>query len=508
MTAITKAFTAIADSAVDPDSPVDTALVTALRDNTTHLREWLGASFYAGAAQDHAHDGVTSALVEIGANYLRNGSAESDEAGWTATDYSGGSHAISSSQYIHGIKSFSFTSTVLANGGGWRESNEYIPVGGSEYLSVGVWRWASVANVSSKAELVWYDNAKAQISTSSIFSDTNTPTSATVVQTGIQSPSNARYVRMRITGGVPGSGSATGTVYFDGMIIGRTYVVEPLIGPAAVTQSKLKTTTGEVSTTGSTPTALTPPGGEYAFRWQIRDSAGGGHATFLITDDGTTAAGSYWQWTNSTTYTNRIVMATTQFAGYYRERYVQSSPPYEPYRVGDAVPIFVFVLLDKTTQAVIATYAAEDPPWGNNGPTIINPRGRLMQLANSRVPQNASFAARMEAWADFDEWMEDPKNAPAIAAEMARKFTQAEKNADMPLIPHPFASFDPAKHAVVVLNPCDSRVCRAMRARHKYSGDSIAEALHGGHIIIDNSPMPGLATPASVMPVRARWKLT
>ena len=45
MAAITKAFTAIADSAVDPDSPVDTALVTALRDNTTHLREWLGARF-------------------------------------------------------------------------------------------------------------------------------------------------------------------------------------------------------------------------------------------------------------------------------------------------------------------------------------------------------------------------------------------------------------------------------------------------------------------------------
>jgi len=63
MTAITKSFTAIADSAVDPDSPIDTALVTALRDNTTHLREWLGASYYAGAVQDHKHDGTDSALV-------------------------------------------------------------------------------------------------------------------------------------------------------------------------------------------------------------------------------------------------------------------------------------------------------------------------------------------------------------------------------------------------------------------------------------------------------------
>lgn len=509
MTAITKNYTVINDSAVDPDSPVDTALITALRDNITHLREWLGASFYAGAAQDHAHDGVTSALVEIGANYLRNGSAESDEAGWTATDYSGGSHAISSSQYIHGIKSFSFTSTVLANGGGWRESNEYIPVGGLEYLSVGVWRWASVANVSSKAELVWYDNAKAQISTSSIFSDTNTPTSATVVQTGIQSPSNARYVRMRITGGVPGSGSATGTVYFDGMIIGRTYVVEPLIGPGAVSQSKLKTSTQEGSVnadSGSASSNMTLTGGMYCLAgWQekVTGSGGGGVSGYPTWGFGE----------GESTYASRVTLNIVSPSGnntfYLNMRYVQASPPYEPYRANDAVPLFVFALVERSTGRVFSTCTAEDPPWANNGPTIINPLGWLAQLANSRIPQNASFAARMEAWADVDEWIGDPRNGPAIAAEMVRnKFDQATKNADMVLIPHPFARFDKAKYVVVVINPRDDRVCRGLRARHKYGGDSIAEALHGGHIIIDNSPMPGLATPASVMAVRARWKLT
>ena len=516
MAAITKNFTVINDTAVDPDSPVDTALVTALRDNATHLREWLGAGYYAGAKQDHSHDGTDSALVEIGPNLLRNGSFEAGESSWTFTDYSGGSHAISATEYIHGIKSLAITSTVLANGGGYAESNEYVPVGGSQFLSFEIWRWASVVNISSKCEAVWYDNAKAQISVTAIYSDINTPTAKTLVQTGLQAPSTARYARLRVTGGVPGTGTATGTAYFDGGMVGRTYIVEPLIGPAAVTQSKLKTTTGEVTGTSITavPTSVTLPGGEYGFYPQIKSSS----ASFNVGWGTEYASGSnsgYGFGTATavalgiTTYAaNATIACDGGGTGYLQQRYVQSSPPWESYRLDDAIPVFVFALLDKTTGCVIATYTAEDPPWGNNGPTVINPRGRLMSLAKTHVPLDAPLDVQMEAWADFDEWMKNPLNAPAIAVEMARKFSQAEKNADMPLIPHPFGKYDSTKHVVVILNPCDDRHCRAMRAKHEYSGDSIGEALHGGHIIIDNSPMPGLVTPPGVLAVRARWKLT
>lgn len=516
MAAITKNFTSILDASVDPDSPVDTALVTALRDNDIHLREWLGASYTAGAKQDHSHDGVDSALVEIGPNYLRNGSAENGESGWTFTDYSGGSHAISSSQRQHGIKSFSFTSTVLANGGGWAESNEYVPVGGSQFLSVEGWRWASVANVSSKCELVWYDVDKAQISTSSVFSDTNTATSATLVQTGIQAPSTARFVRLRITGGVPASGSATGTVYFDGWMIGRTYVVEPLIGPAAVTQSKLKTSTQESSVNadgGSASSGMTLTGGTYCLAgWQSK-----------LTGTGGGGVSGYPSWSygeGETSYSSRITLNIVSPSGnntfYLNIRYVQASPPYEPYRIGDAVPLFTFALIEKTTGRVISTSTAEDPPWANNGPTLINPMGRLRAFALSRIGttpeqgrQNPALQAQLEDEMDaLYLTMRDPKMRHMIHAEMARRFTQAEKNADMALIPHPFGSYDPAKHVVLALNPTDDKFCRGLNARHCILGDSVAEALHEGHIILDNSPMPGLVTPPSVMAVRARWKLT
>lgn len=63
MPAISKAWVAIADTAVDPDSPIDAALMTGLRDDVVHLREWLGGSYTAGAVVDHNHDGVNSALV-------------------------------------------------------------------------------------------------------------------------------------------------------------------------------------------------------------------------------------------------------------------------------------------------------------------------------------------------------------------------------------------------------------------------------------------------------------
>ena len=56
-------FTTIANSQVDPDSPVDTVLATGYRDNSEFLMRWLGRDFLAGAVANHDHDGVNSALV-------------------------------------------------------------------------------------------------------------------------------------------------------------------------------------------------------------------------------------------------------------------------------------------------------------------------------------------------------------------------------------------------------------------------------------------------------------
>lgn len=217
MTTISKSFVTIADSAVDPDSPLDTTLITGLRDNAIHLREWLGAGYYAGAVQNHDHDGVNSALIPIGPNLLRNGSFENGAGldGWNLNVYTGGTIAINTANESDGVNCVAITSTVLANGGGDIVSDEYVPaVAGRKYTVEGM-VFASVANVSSYARLLWYDQDKSLISISNAYGMSATPTSNTNFNNSLEAPASAKYVRVQLIGGYPALGSATGTIYFD-----------------------------------------------------------------------------------------------------------------------------------------------------------------------------------------------------------------------------------------------------------------------------------------------------
>lgn len=215
MAAPTKSFTAIPNTSIDPDSPLDTVLFTAIRDNGEHLKEVLYGTFTPNAP--HTHNGVDSALVETGPNAIRNGSFESDGDGWTITNYTGGSHSFNTANDMDGAKALAITSTSTVNGGAVAVSNEYRSCIGSEKIAVKLAYKASGANISSRARVIWYSDAQAQISTSDVYTTTNTPTAQTVATTVLTAPSTARFYRVELTGGVPGSGSGTGTVYFDGV---------------------------------------------------------------------------------------------------------------------------------------------------------------------------------------------------------------------------------------------------------------------------------------------------
>lgn len=56
-------FITISGDQTDPDSPLDTVLMTALRDNHEFLMRWLGRDFLAGAVANHDHDGLNSKKV-------------------------------------------------------------------------------------------------------------------------------------------------------------------------------------------------------------------------------------------------------------------------------------------------------------------------------------------------------------------------------------------------------------------------------------------------------------
>ena len=69
MAAPSKVWTDIVDGQVDADSPLDTTLMEAIRDNLVHLEEWLGDGYTA--AKDHSHDGTDSALIsDLGGNVV------------------------------------------------------------------------------------------------------------------------------------------------------------------------------------------------------------------------------------------------------------------------------------------------------------------------------------------------------------------------------------------------------------------------------------------------------
>lgn len=222
MTAITKTYTNILNASLDPDAPLLSTLMYALRDNAQFVYEWLGASYTAGAVQDHNHDGLNSSKLPVGPNMLRNGDFENALVGWTPTQYVGGTIAASATNF-DGSASAAITSTVLANGGGDILSNEFMVCdGGAAYT----WLYstsANVANVSSKIEIVFYDSIKALISTTAVQTNANTPTASTIYMGVFSAPANARYMKMRCTGGIPSAGTAVGTVYFDSIFFTRIF---------------------------------------------------------------------------------------------------------------------------------------------------------------------------------------------------------------------------------------------------------------------------------------------
>ena len=220
MPAPSKAWVVIADSAVDADSPVDQALMTGLRDDLVHLREWLGGSYAAAAAVDHNHDGVNSALVGgSGESLLKNGGFEDGLTSWTTTAYTGGTVALNTANDLEGTQALGFTSASTANGGGDALSAEFKVAGNAAYRCGAVLK-ASVANVSAKIEVVWYNKSLSQISVDTLFSTANLSTSAVVRAHVLVSPTLARYARVRLIGGVPGSGTSAGSVYFDAVRFG------------------------------------------------------------------------------------------------------------------------------------------------------------------------------------------------------------------------------------------------------------------------------------------------
>jgi hypothetical protein len=495
MGAISKAWVTIADAAVDPDSPIDATLMTGLRDNDIHLREWLGFSFTAGAVQDHNHDGVNSALVPVGANAVRNGSFEDGEGGWTFTNFSGGSHAISTSQHRHGAKSATFTSTVLANGGGDAVTNEFMLVSEADLLALKFWLWASVANVSSKLEVSWYDNAKALISTTVVQSYTDTPTTATYHTLSATAPANARFFKVRVTGGVPGSGSATGTIRCDGIEVSTSplVVAQSRVFAAVIGRAELKTTTatGGTSVTNGTSATVALTGGTYS--WWTAGASVTGTAVFNIghNDPAAGVIGIHNQDGATRTF-NRD------------ERYVQASPPYTH------GPTFVFLMVDALGQ-IVNIEVGFDPPWAYHGPTDITPQFWRDGKPYRRMDVYDGYTMAEVLAGKNDTLLRAILAGQVPKDRIEREITLAYKDTDKDAVPHPWIYNRPEFFTgltVLMLEPGTTLMQQLEEIAAQSHAREIKDLIRRGYLTIDNRPLAISSLPTALTPCRATWKLT
>lgn len=503
MTAISVTWTAKDASRLDPGKPITTGLKNNEWDNLTFLAEWLGASYLAGAVQNHDHDGINSAPIEVLPNLVKNGSFERDggggiPAGWTFTAYTGGSAAIVTSTQAHGRACVGITSTVLANGGGYYESANFFDVGGGGNYLISLWCLASVGGVSAKAEVIWYDHNEAQLSIGTIWSSAAvTDVKFTEQLARVVAPSSARLAKLRLTGGVPATGTSVGTIYFDGIMvpdfppINATTIQPGGVGQSNITagavgQSQLKTADGTVSTINTTPINLILPGGGFGFYPQLNEESVSGVM------DATIAAAL----SNSAYETNIALTAQSGATVSARQYYVQASPPYD---LGDgAIGQFVFAVLDASGM-IESVYSAPEAPWHNNGPTDIradyyDADGRGWRWQDVRETE----------WL-WDEVTQDHVPHSHVVGREQVEITQTIKQADMPLIPHPFLRNGLDGKTVVLLDPV-ADITWQLAEMHA-QGVSSNELLHDDYLRVDNTALRR-AGPPGVMVVPFRWRLT
>lgn len=161
----------------------------------------------------------------INSSFEADEDSDGDPDNWDITDRTGGSHALDTSNDAHGANGLKFTSTVLANGGGYGDTSDYIAVAAGEIYPWKCWRVGSVADISCQMTITWYTGAKASISTTTLFQDADTPTARTLTAGVVTAPSTARFAKIRVEGGVPSVGTATGDIIFDNPSIDEPYPV-------------------------------------------------------------------------------------------------------------------------------------------------------------------------------------------------------------------------------------------------------------------------------------------
>ena len=317
-----------------------------------------------------------------------------------------------------------------------------------------------------------------------------TYTAITSGQRDAESPIDVTLIGLMIDNPVAITEKAAGAP-----VLANSYAVEAMLAAASVSQGKLKTTTGTFSTTGAYPQTVTLASGSYGFYPNVQSSGPGANYKMTMVGDSATgialASGAY-----NSIMTYGTVSGQTMLV---QERYIQASPPYD---LGDGkIPLFVFAVMN-SDGTIHSTYIAPEAPWHNNGPTNIRPDveigGKKYQRRRQIIVEFGSIKAALLSKLNRTLILDRLATDTMVDVEI----TQAVKQADMPLIPHPFQGNNLTGKTVVLLDPV-SPLMEKLLAIHE-SGESVTDIIRSW-VDIGNTALVR-AGPPGVMIVNATLK--
>lgn len=336
-------YEALTEDEIAVGKPGRNELFAKMKANFDYLYGLIGAGNIAGI--------IPNASFEI----------DSDEDGvpdqWTKNLYAGGAGGYETSDVIHGAKAYKFTHPGGAGNGGGYLTSDYIEAAGGTHLAVLFWLKTNNAAIKVQGVVACYDKDKIYISTQIFYSSVSNPTSWAQRYGAASLPAGTRYIKIQLQGGTDDV-NQPGVVYFDYvefLIVEQKIedgaTTESKIGAAAVSQVKLKTSTGSVSTYLTAGQNLTLPGGTYGFYPQIK-----------VLNHNYPGNAQLGQNIGSESYVTNIWLRagylSPSMAIYAQQRYVTAS----------GKDSWLFILYDKKEKQIVSTwYAPDHPSYGQGG---------------------------------------------------------------------------------------------------------------------------------------------
>jgi len=253
-------------------------------------------------------------------------------------------------------------------------------------------------------------------------------------------------------------------------------------------RSQLKTATGSVTHADSDAANLTLPGGQYGFYPQIK-TEGSIDRNYSIASD----------FSNSSYTANISFFSSSTNPGYARQRYIQSSPPYDH---GDGeVQGYGYASLDANGR-VVSMYLAEDPPWYGNTQNTPGEQWRDEETGKEYQRTRKLKCCKK----DVDEGrisMAEFIERAGQCEDVVEEITPEVKLRGMDELPHPFVECE--GRTIVLLDPMDEKIGRLIRMMQ--AGEKVYELFNEGYLIVDNEPCKRCGPPG--VPVHGvKWRKT